>query len=254
MRTGVRQTRSEVPVRARPDGRGVERGAQQPGGVRARGGRLRGGPSPRRRAARVLAGADRRAHRLPGRLLAGHPGHAGGQAVPRARRAPPDATDARHHALGRSGAHVSRPPGGGPRPPAASRPPGGDAPDHTALLLASFAACVVLLALSKNLYAVMGLLVLLVPGERFSSRRGAGRTWARCWRRSPPRSSLGACSSSTGFASWCRPSPTTPSSSGPGSAPTPSASSELPSTAFSERPCCSRTRGPRWSRTRFPPA
>ena len=45
------------------------------------------------------------------------------------------------------------------------------APDPTGWLLASFAACLVLLALSKNLYAVVGLLALLVPGERFSSPR-----------------------------------------------------------------------------------
>ena len=47
-------------------------------------------------------------------------------------------------------------------------------PDPTGWLLASFAGCLVLLAFSKNLYAVVGLLVLLVPGERFSSPR---RRW-----------------------------------------------------------------------------
>jgi uncharacterized membrane protein len=47
-------------------------------------------------------------------------------------------------------------------------------PDPTGRLLALFAGCLVLLALSKNLYAVVGLLVLLVPGERFSSPR---RRW-----------------------------------------------------------------------------
>ena len=40
--------------------------------------------------------------------------------------------------------------------------------------MASFAGCLVLLALSKNLYAVAGLLALLVPRERFSSPR---RRW-----------------------------------------------------------------------------
>jgi uncharacterized membrane protein len=47
-------------------------------------------------------------------------------------------------------------------------------PDPTGWLLASFAGCLVLLALSKNLYAVAGLLALLVPRERFSSPR---RRW-----------------------------------------------------------------------------
>jgi uncharacterized membrane protein len=42
--------------------------------------------------------------------------------------------------------------------------------DPTRRLLALLAVCLLLLALSKNLYAVMGLLVLLVPAERFSSR------------------------------------------------------------------------------------
>lgn len=43
--------------------------------------------------------------------------------------------------------------------------------DPTRWLLPVFAVCLLLLAMSKNLYGVMGLLVLLVPGERFSSPR-----------------------------------------------------------------------------------